>query len=135
MGTPHLITASDLRDLGDDPKLRVVDATVHLRFGDGAPQIESGQASYLAGHIPGAVNRPFTGALNPDGTYRDADGLRTHLNTDNAPTIAYCGSGVSATPNLLARELAGMPLGPQNRLYPGSWSDWITDPERPGETG
>lgn len=88
-----------------------------------------------AGHIPGAVNRPFTGALNPDGTYRDADGLRTHLNTDNAPTIAYCGSGVSATPNLLARELAGMPLGPQNRLYPGSWSDWISDDSREIATG
>lgn len=68
MGTPHLITAADLRDLGDDPKLRVVDATVHLRFGDGAPQIESGQASYLAGHIPGAVFvDQLTALTDPDG--------------------------------------------------------------------
>ena len=68
MSTPHLITASDLRELGDDPKLRIVDATVHLRFGDGAPQIESGRKSYLAGHIPGATFIDQLVALSdPDG--------------------------------------------------------------------
>lgn len=51
------------------------------------------------------------------------------------PTIIYCGSGVSATPNLLARELAGVPLGPDNRLYAGSWSDWVSDDGRAAATG
>lgn len=88
-----------------------------------------------AGHIPGAVNRPFVNALNADGTYRDADALREHLNTGGAPVIAYCGSGVSATPNLLANEIAGVPLGAQSRLYPGSWSDWISDDTREIATG
>ncbi|WP_135229857.1 sulfurtransferase [Deinococcus fonticola] len=98
-----------------------------------APNRYSGETEPLdrkAGHIPGAVNRPFGGALNPDGTYRKVEELRAHLDAGAAPTIAYCGSGVSATPNLLARELAGVPLGPHNRLYPGSWSDWISDDSR-----
>lgn len=103
-----------------------------------APDRYSGETEPIdrkAGHIPGAVNRPFTGALNSDGTYRNTDELRAHLDAGNAPTIAYCGSGVSATPNLLARELSGVPLGPDNRLYPGSWSDWISDDSREIVTG
>ena len=103
-----------------------------------APSRYSGETEPIdrkAGHIPGAVNRPFTGAINPDGTYRDPDEIRAHLNAGDAPTVAYCGSGVSATPNVLARELAGVPLGPDNRLYPGSWSDWISDDSREIATG
>ncbi|WP_019588458.1 sulfurtransferase [Deinococcus apachensis] len=88
-----------------------------------------------AGHIPGAVNREWAGALDEGGHWRDAEAQAARLNAGDAPTITYCGSGVSATPNLLARELAGVPLGPQNRLYAGSWSDWISDDGRPVSTG
>ncbi|WP_288434504.1 sulfurtransferase [uncultured Deinococcus sp.] len=88
-----------------------------------------------AGHIPGAVNRDWSGALNAYGHWRDADAQTGRLEAGTAPTITYCGSGVSAAPNLLARELAGVPLGPDNRLYAGSWSDWISDPARPVATG
>ena len=89
-----------------------------------------------AGHIPGAVNLPFAAAYGPDGTYQPAEAQAKRLRAGNAlTTIAYCGSGVSATPNLLARELAGVPLGPQNRLYAGSWSDWVSDDTREVATG
>ncbi|WP_221090175.1 sulfurtransferase [Deinococcus aquaedulcis] len=88
-----------------------------------------------AGHIPGAVNRDWSGALNEQGHWRPAGDQAARLAAGEQPTITYCGSGVSATPNLLARELAGVPLGPDNRLYAGSWSDWISDPARPVATG
>ncbi|GMA17272.1 sulfurtransferase [Deinococcus metallilatus] len=88
-----------------------------------------------AGHIPGAVNREWAGALDEGGHWRDAGAQAARLNAGDASTITYCGSGVSATPNLLARELAGVPLGPQNRLYAGSWSDWVSEGARPVATG
>ncbi|AKH17036.1 sulfurtransferase [Deinococcus soli (ex Cha et al. 2016)] len=87
------------------------------------------------GHIPGAVNRDWAGALDGSGHWRDAGAQAARLDAGGAPTVTYCGSGVSATPNLLARELAGVPLGPDNRLYAGSWSDWISDDTRPVATG
>ncbi|MFC4639960.1 sulfurtransferase [Deinococcus hohokamensis] len=86
-----------------------------------------------AGHIPGALNRPWNGALGDNGTFRPAAEQAARLG--DGPTITYCGSGVSAAPNVLARELAGVPLGPDNRLYAGSWSDWISDDTRPVATG
>ncbi|GGN36608.1 sulfurtransferase [Deinococcus daejeonensis] len=88
-----------------------------------------------AGHIPGAVNRDWTGALDETGHWRDSGAQAARLDAGDAPTVTYCGSGVSATPNLLARELAGVPLGPDNRLYAGSWSDWISDDTRPVAVG
>ncbi|WP_027459859.1 sulfurtransferase [Deinococcus murrayi] len=88
-----------------------------------------------AGHIPGALNREWAGALDERGHWRDAAAQAERLGVGNAPTVTYCGSGVSATPNLLARELTGVPLGPHNRLYAGSWSDWVSDEERPVATG
>ncbi|GGK27343.1 thiosulfate sulfurtransferase [Deinococcus malanensis] len=88
-----------------------------------------------AGHIPGAVNRDWSSALHPDGTFRSGEEQATRLQAGEQTTITYCGSGVSATPNLLARELAGIPLGPHNRLYAGSWSDWVSDDSRLVATG
>ncbi|MFC5848545.1 sulfurtransferase [Deinococcus petrolearius] len=88
-----------------------------------------------AGHIPGAVNRDWSGALDASGHWRGPEAQGERLGVGAVPTITYCGSGVSAVPNLLARELAGVPLGPDNRLYAGSWSDWISDPARPVATG
>ncbi|WP_261663259.1 sulfurtransferase [Deinococcus sp. Marseille-Q6407] len=89
-----------------------------------------------AGHIPGAVNRSWTEALDAEGHFRSGEQQRERLGAaGEQATVTYCGSGVSATPNLLARELAGVPLGPQNRLYAGSWSDWVSDEARPIATG
>ncbi|UBV42374.1 sulfurtransferase [Deinococcus taeanensis] len=87
-----------------------------------------------AGHIPGAVNRDWSGALDERGHWLGGAEQEARLNAGAAATVTYCGSGVSATPNLLARELAGVPLGAHNRLYAGSWSDWISA-DRPVATG
>jgi thiosulfate/3-mercaptopyruvate sulfurtransferase len=76
-----------------------------------------------AGHIPGARSLPYTENLAPDGRFKSPDELRRQFRalgvTDGA--VFYCGSGVNATQQLLAMEIAGLPNA---RLYAGSWSDW-----------
>lgn len=86
----------------------------------------------VAGHIPGALNRPFTENFGSDGRFKAAAQLRQEFETllaGRAPAtvVHQCGSGVSALPNLLAMELAG--LG-RTALYPGSWSEWCRTPGR-----
>ena len=90
----------------------------------------------IGGHIPGASNLPHVGNLR-DGLFRDPAELAARFaelmgNRPPSELIFYCGSGVSACHNALALEHAG--LG-EARLYPGSWSDWITDPSRPTAQG
>jgi thiosulfate/3-mercaptopyruvate sulfurtransferase len=87
----------------------------------------------VAGHVPGALNRPFACNLQPDGRFKPPLALREEwlaLIGARAPaTIVHmCGSGVTATHNLLAMEQAGLA---GSRLYPPSWSGWISDPSRP----
>ena len=76
-----------------------------------------------AGHIPGARNLPYSENLTPDGRFKSPDELRRQFGalgvSDGA--VFYCGSGVNATQQLLAMEIAGLPNA---RLYAGSWSDW-----------
>jgi len=91
----------------------------------------------VAGHIPGALNRPFTLNFQDDGRFKPAAQLRAEFealleNRAPASVVHYCGSGVSAIPNLLAMEVAG--LGP-TALFAGSWSEWCSDPARPVERG
>jgi len=91
----------------------------------------------VAGHIPGAINRPFTQNIEADGTFKSPEKLRAELaavtGTAPPPTIVnYCGSGVSACHNLLAMEIAGIR---GTMLYPGSWSEWCADPARPVARG
>jgi thiosulfate/3-mercaptopyruvate sulfurtransferase len=88
-----------------------------------------------AGHIPGAHSAPWSGNLRPDGRFRPASELRARyaaLGATDRPVVAYCGSGLNATHDLLALELAGIGGA---RLYAGSWSDWSSDPARPIATG
>ncbi|MCQ4287014.1 sulfurtransferase [Pseudomonas stutzeri] len=87
----------------------------------------------VAGHIPGATCVPFTENLDADGHFLSPDQLRARFSQQLAnqsadALVAYCGSGVTACHNLFALCLAGYPLA---KLYPGSWSEWITDPQRP----
>ena len=91
----------------------------------------------VAGHIPGAANRFFQLNLDSGGKFRPAAALKqefTALLGSAAPESVthYCGSGVTACHNLLAMEVAGLP---GSRLYPGSWSEWCSDPSRPVATG
>lgn len=91
----------------------------------------------VAGHVPGAINHPFTKNLDDAQQFlppaelasRWADEIRL---AHEAPIVAMCGSGVTACHNLLALQLAGYGEG---RLYAGSYSEWIADPRRPVATG
>ena len=87
----------------------------------------------VAGHIPGALNRPFTENFGPDGKFKPAAQLKAEFEAllgqrDPSTVVHHCGSGVSALPNLIAMEVAGLQSG---ALYAGSWSDWCSDPGRP----
>lgn len=87
-----------------------------------------------AGHIPGAVNYFWKDTQHADGSFKSAEELEAHfagLDKD-AEIIVYCGSGVTACPNVLALEKAGFK---KVRLYAGSWSDWISYEENPVATG
>ena len=85
---------------------------------------------YALSHIPGAINRPTTENVLPDGRFADPDTLRQAFELvgvrGDAQVGAYCGSGVTAAHEVLALERAGV----RAALYPGSWSEWIRDPER-----
>jgi thiosulfate/3-mercaptopyruvate sulfurtransferase len=91
----------------------------------------------VAGHIPGAVNVPAVDAVDDRGRFLDADALRVLFfpvgvgARAGAPIGTYCGSGVAASHQVLALELAGYPAA----LYVGSWSEWIADPARPVARG
>lgn len=90
-----------------------------------------------AGHVPGAANRPFTENLQADGRFKSPAELREAFRAvigDRAPeqVVHMCGSGVTACHNMLAMEHAGLA---GSRLYPPSWSGWVSDPSRPVATG
>lgn len=87
----------------------------------------------IAGHIPTALCMPFSENLDENGFFKSSEALKTRFEpyaTDE--TIIYCGSGVTACHNILACITAGLPWP---KLYPGSWSDWITDTSRPMALG
>lgn len=87
----------------------------------------------VAGHVPGAVNRPFAENLGADGRFKApgilAGEFRALLDDrEPASLVTMCGSGVTGCHHLLAMAHAGLPVG---RLYGGSWSGWSADPARP----
>jgi len=91
----------------------------------------------VAGHIPGALNRPFNQNIGEDGLFKPADTLRAEFAAllgarDAATVVHHCGSGVSAIPNILAMQVAGLGT---SALFAGSWSEWCSDPQRPVAKG
>jgi thiosulfate/3-mercaptopyruvate sulfurtransferase len=91
----------------------------------------------VAGHIPGALNRPFSHNLAADGRFHAPETLRAAfaplLGSGTADAVVHqCGSGVTACHNLLALEVAGLPGG---ALYAGSWSEWCRGGRRPVARG
>jgi thiosulfate/3-mercaptopyruvate sulfurtransferase len=125
-----LTTQQVAASLGKGPV--IVDARARPRYlGETEP------LDPVAGHIPGARNRPFQLNLQADGLFKPAAQLREEFlallaGQDPAQVIHQCGSGISAIPNLLAMEVAG--LG-RARLYPGSWSEWCNTPGLPCAKG
>ncbi|WP_203566569.1 sulfurtransferase [Aestuariimicrobium ganziense] len=105
---------------------RVVDVRAAERF---RGEVEPMDA--VAGHIPGALNLPAT-ELQDHGRFRPADEVAEMLSGLQPGDVLSCGSGITAAQALLAAEHAGIS---GLRLYPGSWSDWISDPDRPVATG
>jgi len=108
----------------------IVDARAPDRF-----RGENETMDPVGGHIPGAKNRFFKDNLAADGRFKNAEQLRDELAPvvgDAASAVMQCGSGVTACHNLLALEVAGMPGA---KLYPGSWSEWVSNPARPVATG
>jgi thiosulfate/3-mercaptopyruvate sulfurtransferase len=92
----------------------------------------------IAGHIPGARSAPTTNNVDGTGRFVPVDQLQEWFAglgiTDDAPDTpvgVYCGSGVTAAHTVLGLEVAGRAAA----LYPGSWSEWITDPDRPVAVG
>ena len=112
---------------------QVVDARPAARFRGEAPEPREG---LRAGHMPGARNLPFTAVLNPDGTMKDAAGLRAAFEgagvDPDRPVVTTCGSGVTAA--VLSLALAR--LGNEDvALYDGSWAEWGLGGDRPVATG
>jgi thiosulfate/3-mercaptopyruvate sulfurtransferase len=132
--TPPSPTASAdemLRHI-DDGSLLVLDARTPERYrGDVEP------LDPVAGHIPGARNRPYTENMTREGVFKSPAGLRAEFgailrDTPAEAVVHQCGSGVTACHNALAMAVAGLP---GSRLYPGSWSEWVADPRRPVARG
>jgi len=115
------ISAQALQDR--DASTLVLDARALNRY--------KGEVEHLdtqAGHIPGAMNADFSKNLAADGRFLSPTELADRFAAlPDTPLVCYCGSGVTACHNLLALTESGRTLP---RLYPGSWSEWITDPER-----
>jgi thiosulfate/3-mercaptopyruvate sulfurtransferase len=91
----------------------------------------------VAGHIPGALNRPFNMNLGTDGKFKPATVLRDEFDAllaGRSPTtvVHHCGSGVSAVPNVLAMAIAGYP---PTALFAGSWSEWSRNAALPVARG
>ena len=110
----------------------LVDARAPERFRGEVEPIDD-----AAGHVPGAVNRPFTANLTADGRFKSREDLFAEfaeLLGGHTPSdmVAMCGSGVTACHHLLAMAHAGLQGA---KLYKGSWSGWISDPARPVMTG
>jgi thiosulfate/3-mercaptopyruvate sulfurtransferase len=126
------VTAGNIAARERDSRSRLLDARAPNRY-----RGENETLDPVAGHIPGAANRFFQANLDAGGRFKPAAGLKEEFGAllgNGAPSEVthYCGSGVTACHNLLAMEIAGLA---GSRLYPGSWSEWCSDPSRPVATG
>jgi len=116
----------------DDGGVLVIDARTPERYRGEVEPIDP-----VAGHIPGARNRPYSENLSGEGVFKSPEALRREFvelmnGMPPAAVVHQCGSGVNACHNALAMAIARLP---GSRLYPGSWSEWVSDPARPVARG
>lgn len=126
-----LASRDEVLDRLDDPNTVLIDSREPRRYAGIEEPIDP-----VAGHIPGAVNSFWKLGLTEEGLWKSADEQRKRFEEmELAPDkeiIVYCGSGVTACPNVLALEQAGYR---KVKLYAGSWSDWVSYADAPVETG
>jgi thiosulfate/3-mercaptopyruvate sulfurtransferase len=122
---PSLTRTVDVAQLSADlHAAHLIDARSEPRFAGIEEPIDA-----IAGHIPGASCLPFQGNLGTDGRFLRPAQLKARFSQfEGEAVVCYCGSGVTAAHNILALNVAGFP---EPALYPGSWSQWIRNPDRP----
>jgi thiosulfate/3-mercaptopyruvate sulfurtransferase len=123
---------ADVEALRNDASQRLVDARATPRFRGEVEPLDP-----VAGHVPGAINRPFADNLDASGRFKSPDALRAEWSrvlgdVSPARVVHMCGSGVTACHNLLAMEHAGLS---GSRLFLPSWSGWVADRSRAVATG
>jgi len=126
------LEVSEVERIRLDPAYLLIDARAPARFRGEQEPIDP-----VAGHIPDAVNRFHGENLSAEGVFLPPEELRSQFldllhGIKPEHVVVYCGSGVTSCHHILAMEVAGLPGA---RLYPGSWSEWIRDPERPRAVG
>jgi thiosulfate/3-mercaptopyruvate sulfurtransferase len=122
----HLLASTDeVRERLNDKTTTLIDSREEIRYKGIAEPIDK-----IAGHIPGAVNYFWQDGIESDGKWKDqnAQAHRFRHVPKDQQVIVYCGSGVTACPNVLSLKEAGYK---DVKLYLGSWSDWISYPENP----
>lgn len=134
LGPPlrELRTATQVQAALGQAGQTVIDARAPARYRGEVEPLDP-----VAGHIPGALNRPFTTNIAANGLFKSSAELRSEFEQllaghDAAGVVHQCGSGVSALPNLIAMEIAGYA---PTALFAGSWSEWCSDPAKPIEKG
>ncbi|NRA47363.1 MAG: sulfurtransferase [Oligoflexales bacterium] len=123
-----LVSAKEI--LSNRENMVLIDARAPERFSGKVEPIDR-----VGGHIPGAINLPFSQNLDSMGCFKDSKGLAERFRevaNKKLAIVCYCGSGVTAAHNILAMAHAGLD---NVQLYPGSWSEWICDRNRPVATG
>ena len=142
-GEPSMITEGDVRLTGGGLPVVGADDVARLASSGTVLDARAGEryrgevepVDPKAGHIPGAVSAPTAANVGPDGRFLPAGVLAQRFSALGAdagrPVAVYCGSGVTAAHEIAALALAGV----EAALYPGSWSQWSHDPQRPVATG
>jgi thiosulfate/3-mercaptopyruvate sulfurtransferase len=128
----EVVSTEDIQRKLHSPDLHLVDVRAGERYRGETEPIDP-----VAGHIPGAVSAPYADNMDENGCYKSIDALRERYetlfgDTDIRDVVFYCGSGVTSNHSLLALEHIGMRGA---KLYAGSWSQWIADPDRPVAVG
>jgi len=124
----YVVDANIIEEIRLDPEYLLVDSRAAERYWGINESIDP-----VAGHIPGAMTAPYAGNLDDEGYFLKTEQLKERFDNllGGIPAenvVFYCGSGVTAGHNIVAMIEAGYEMP---KLYPGSWSEWITDPSRP----